>query len=89
MSAPKLLTPLQIGNITVGHRVVMAPLTRYRANARHVHGDLAVKYYTQRSSTPGTLIITEGTFISENAGGYRNIPGIWNSDQIAAWKRVG
>ena len=66
----------------------MAPLTRYRANSAHVHTDLAVEYYSQRASVPGTLLITEATFISPRASGYPNVPGIYNADQIAAWKKV-
>lgn len=66
----------------------MAPLTRYRANDAHVHTGLAVEYYSQRASVPGTLLITEATFISPRAAGYANVPGIWNKDQIAAWKKV-
>lgn len=53
-----------------------------------MHGDLAVQYYGQRAEVPGTLLITEATFIAAEAGGYEYIPGIWNEAQIAAWKRV-
>ena len=66
----------------------MAPLTRYRANDAHVHTSLATEYYTQRASVSGTLIITEATFISPRASGYANPPGIWNKDQIEAWKNI-
>ena len=66
----------------------MAPLTRYRATDAHVHTSLATEYYTQRSSFPGTLLITEATFISPRASGYANAPGIYNKDQIQAWKNV-
>ncbi len=66
----------------------MAPLTRYRANDAHVHTSLATEYYTQRASVPGTLIITEATFVSPRASGYANVPGIHNKDQIEAWKNV-
>jgi NADPH2 dehydrogenase len=66
----------------------MAPLTRLRANKDHVHGELAKTYYTQRSGVPATLIITEATFIAPQAAGYRNVPGIWNDAQIAAWKAI-
>jgi NADPH2 dehydrogenase len=45
-------------------------------------------YYTQRGSSPGTLLITEATFISPQAGGYDNVPGIWSEAQIFAWKKV-
>ena len=49
---------------------------------------MAAEYYAQRASTPGTLIISEATFIGPQAGGYSNVPGIWNDAQIAAWQRV-
>jgi len=49
---------------------------------------LVKTYYSQRGSAPGTLLITEATFIDARAGGYDNVPGIWNNEQIAAWKQV-
>ena len=87
-SIPKLFSPIQLGDLKLAHRIVMAPLTRYRANLAHVHGDMAVEYYSQRASVPGGLIITEATFIAQKAGGERNVPGIWSDAQVAAWKRV-
>ena len=66
----------------------MGPMKRTRADDRHVHGALALEYYKQRTSVPGTLTITEGTFIALHAGGEANIPGIWNDEQIVAWKKV-
>jgi len=86
--APTLFTPLTVGSLPLSHRVIMAPLTRFRASDAHVHGDLAVEYYSQRASVPGTLLITEGTFISPRASGYPNVPGIYNPTQIEAWKKV-
>lgn len=70
------------------HRVVMAPLTRFRADAQHVPLPHITDYYAQRASVPGTLLITEGTFIAQRAGGYANVPGIWSDAQIAAWKNI-
>lgn len=84
----KLFQPIKIGALELQHRIVMAPLTRYRADKEHVHGPLAVEYYSQRSSVPGTLLITEATFISPRAGGMDHIPGIWSDKQIDAWKKV-
>ncbi|KAF8315600.1 FMN-linked oxidoreductase [Clavulina sp. PMI_390] len=84
----KLFQHIRVGNVELQHRVVMAPLTRFRADEKHVHQDVAVEYYAQRASVPGTLLMTEGTFITEDAGGYDNVPGIWNQTQIAAWKKV-
>lgn len=49
---------------------------------------LVTEYYHQRSIRPGTLIIAEATFISGKAGGYENVPGIWNDEQAASLKKV-
>ncbi|KZV68722.1 FMN-linked oxidoreductase [Peniophora sp. CONT] len=86
---PTLFTPIKVGHVRLQHRVVLAPTTRFRADDDYVHTDLAVEYYAQRASTPGTLLVTEGTIIAPQAGGgYPNVPGIWNEQQIAAWKKI-
>jgi NADPH2 dehydrogenase len=47
------------------------------------------EYYSQRASVPGTLIISEGVFISPSAsGGFAHAPGIWSRDQVAAWRTI-
>ncbi|KAL2825787.1 hypothetical protein BDW59DRAFT_161458 [Aspergillus cavernicola] len=84
----RLFTPLTIGSLTLSHRIVLAPLTRYRASTTNVPLPMTTEYYTQRASTPGTLLITEATQISPSAGGMPNAPGIWNEEQISAWRRV-
>lgn len=66
----------------------MAPLTRFRADDNHVPLPFVADYYAQRSSTPGTLLVSEATFIAPQAGGMPNAPGIWNEDQIKGWKHV-
>ncbi|EIW56408.1 NADH:flavin oxidoreductase/NADH oxidase [Trametes versicolor FP-101664 SS1] len=81
-AVPKLFQPVKIGDVTAGHRVVLAPLTRCRANSKHVHTDLAVTYYAQRASVPGTVLISEATFIAPYAGLYAHVPGIWSEEQI-------
>ncbi|KAF7291155.1 Oxidored-FMN domain-containing protein [Mycena indigotica] len=91
MTSPgsKLFTSVGVGAIKTGHRVVLAPLTRYKADKEHVpYLPLVKEYYTQRGSTPGTLLITEGTYIAAKAGGYAHVPGIWSKAQIAAWKEI-
>lgn len=84
----ELLAPLRVGKNLLQHRVVMAPLTRYRADDDHVPSPLAPLYYGQRASCPGTLIITEATFIAQHCGGYANVPGIYNEAQVNAWRPV-
>lgn len=89
MDEPRLFKPLKIGNVEVTHRIGMAPLTRCRATDDHVPVPMMKEYYSQRASAPGTLIISEGTFVSSSAcGGFANAPGIWNREQIAGWKTI-
>ncbi|OCB91219.1 NADH:flavin oxidoreductase/NADH oxidase [Sanghuangporus baumii] len=87
-SGAKLFQPIRVGNCELSHRVVLAPLTRYCADDAHVPTDLMVEYYAQRACIPGTLAITEATFIAPKAGGYDNAPGIWSDEQVDAWKKV-
>ncbi|KAF5343105.1 hypothetical protein D9758_016001 [Tetrapyrgos nigripes] len=88
MSTSKLFQPLKVGDSTLKHRVALAPLTRFRANEKHIPLPIVKEMYAQRASTPGTLLITEATFIDARAGGYPHAPGIWSDEQIAAWKEV-
>lgn len=82
-----LLKSFEIGNLTLKNRLVMAPLTRSRANnSGRVPNDLMVEYYRQRSGAG--LIITEGSQISERAIGYINTPGIHTPAQVEGWKKV-
>ncbi|RSL92926.1 hypothetical protein CEP52_013547 [Fusarium oligoseptatum] len=84
----KLFAPIKVGAVDLQHRVVLAPLTRRRADAATaVPADWAAEYYAQRSS-PGGLLVSEGTFIAEEAGGIPNVPGIYSQEQIEAWKGI-
>ncbi|KAI0698175.1 NADH:flavin oxidoreductase/NADH oxidase [Cerioporus squamosus] len=86
---PTLFQPVQVGDATLNHRVVLAPLTRIRANKKHVHTDLAVTYYAQRASVPGTLLVAEATLIAPYAGHFSpHAPGVYDEEQTAAWKRI-
>jgi N-ethylmaleimide reductase len=84
-----LFSPLQIGDIHVANRVVMAPLTRNRAPGA-IPTPLMATYYTQRADplSGAGLIITEATAISHQGQGYSDVPGIWSDEQVAAWKPV-
>jgi NADPH2 dehydrogenase len=88
MSSPKLFLPTQVGDLTLSHRVVLAPLTRCRANEQNVPPPYAIKYYSDRASLSGSLVITEGTVIAPFATGMDTVPGIWSEDQVARWKEV-
>ncbi len=81
-----LFDPIQIGDIALANRIVMAPLTRNRAIAGNVAGPLTVEYYRQRASAG--LIIAEASQISPMAQGYLDTPGIHSAEQIAGWRQV-
>ncbi|KAF9077408.1 NADH:flavin oxidoreductase/NADH oxidase [Rhodocollybia butyracea] len=83
-----LFQPARVGNMHLKHRVVLAPLTRLRANAAHVPHPIVTEYYSQRASVPGTLLVTEATLITHQAGGYAHVPGIWSDEQISRWKDI-
>merc|ERR1711939_605230 len=88
-SSSRLFEPLRIGTMDLHHRLVMAPLTRFRAeDDTHVPLPFVSTYYAQRAAVPGTLLITEATFISHRAAGYANVPGIYSRAQIEAWKSI-
>jgi N-ethylmaleimide reductase len=87
-SVRKIFSPVQIGAITLGHRIVMAPLTRSRSvQPGDVPGDLMVEYYRQRASEGG-LIISEATSISVSGRGWFGAPGMYSDEQVAGWKRI-
>lgn len=88
VSMTRLFEPLKIGDMSLQHRIVMAPLTRFRADDNHVQLPMAVEYYCQRASVPGTLLIAESSLISPTHGGVPNAPGVWNDAQILGWKNV-
>ncbi len=87
MPASILHKPVTLGSLKLNNRIIMAPLTRCRADANHVPTDIMAEYYAQRASAG--LIIAEATMAIEgnSAFGGRE-PGIYSEAQIAAWKKV-
>ncbi|MDQ6972095.1 MAG: alkene reductase [Mariprofundaceae bacterium] len=80
-----LFSETQMGSLTLGNRLAMAPMTRNRAPGG-TPTPLMAEYYRQRASSG--LIITEGAQISAQAVGYPATPGIYNEEQIAGWRAV-
>ncbi len=79
--APWTMGPLQLKN-----RIVMAPLTRSRAQQGNVPSAMAANYYSQRAGAG--LIITEATQATSDGQGYIDTPGIFSAAQVAEWKKV-
>jgi len=84
----KLFQSMKVGDSQLQHRMVMAPLTRFRADDDNVPLDMVKEYYAQRACVPGTQLISEGTQISSRHAGLRNAPGIWSRAQIDAWRKI-
>ena len=82
---PTLFDPVTAGDLHLSNRIVMAPLTRNRSPDA-IPGPLAATYYTQRA-TAG-LIITEATAITQQGQGYSDVPGLYGTEQLDAWKKV-
>ncbi len=82
----KLLSKIDLGSLTLQNRMAMAPMTRCRADVNGIVGDLTVLYYEQRASAG--LLITEAINISDQALGSPFTPGLFNQDQVEAWKKV-
>lgn len=81
-----LFSSLQVGALTLPNRILMAPLTRCRADADHNPTDLMAEYYAQRASAG--LIIAEATMVMEGNSSFWMEPGIYSDAQIAGWKKV-
>ncbi|KAJ1307957.1 hypothetical protein OPQ81_002034 [Rhizoctonia solani] len=84
----KLFNPLHVGDLTLAHRIVMAPMTRLRATPDGVVTDITAEYYSQRSAVPGTLLIAEAVSVAAEGGGFPNLPGFFNDTQVVGWKKV-
>jgi N-ethylmaleimide reductase len=86
MTLTHLFAPLKIGALTAPNRILMAPLTRCRADKDHVPTALMAEHYSQRASAG--LIIAEATAVMEGCSAFWTEPGIYNAAQVAGWKVV-
>src|SRR5207253_5401269 len=83
---PMLFDRLLIGNMELRNRIIMAPMTRSRANDEGIQPAFAAEYYGQRASAG--LIISEATNISAMAKGYVRTPGIYTREQVESWRPI-
>lgn len=81
-----VFTPVRLGRYTLSNRLVMAPMTRSRAQADGTPGELSATYYGQRATLG--LIVSEGTQPSSDGQGYLSTPGIHSDAHVAGWKKV-
>ena len=83
---PELFTPLELGDLDLPNRIIMAPLTRCRAGEGRIPNSLMADYYVQRASAG--LILTEATSVTPMGVGYPDTPGIWSDEQVEGWRQV-
>lgn len=81
-----IFDPIKLGDLELANRIIMAPLTRCRADEGRVPNAMMAEYYVQRASAG--LIITEATSVTEMGVGYPDTPGIWSNDQVRGWSNV-
>jgi len=86
MSIQSLFTPLRLGAIDLPHRIIMAPLTRMRADDHGVPASISAEYYAQRASA--ALIVTEATAISVQGRGLPNMPEAHTKAQMEGWRNI-
>ena len=83
---PTIFDPITIGNLPLKNRIIMAPLTRCRADEGRVPNAMMAEYYAQRSGAG--LILSEATSVTPMGVGYPDTPGIWSDAQVEGWKLV-
>src|SRR5476651_295963 len=81
-----IFDPIKLGDLELSNRIIMAPLTRCRADAGRVPNAMMAEYYAQRA-TAG-LILSEATSVDPMGVGYPDTPGIWSSQQVEGWKLI-
>lgn len=82
----QVLSPIQVGRSMLANRLVMAPMTRSRAEFDGTPKASAATYYAQRAGVG--LIVTEGTQPSDDGQGYLTTPGIYTDAHVAGWRAV-
>jgi N-ethylmaleimide reductase len=84
---PTLLTPFTLSStIKLKNRIIMAPMTRRRAEENYNPVEIMATYYAKRADAG--LIVTEGAIISHDAIGYGNVPGIFTDTHVENWKKI-
>nr|GAT52023.1 predicted protein [Mycena chlorophos] len=83
-----LFQPLQLGSVTLSNRIGMSAMSRNRADPKRIPSNLMKKYYLQRALGGAGLIISEATLISNHGAQFDRAPGIWNTEQVAGWRKI-
>ncbi|MFC9941445.1 alkene reductase [Streptomyces pratensis] len=85
-STALLLAPTRLGAHELANRLVMAPMTRNRAEADGTATPLMAEYYAQRASAG--LIIAEASTPNKVGQTYPNITALHTDAHTAGWRQV-
>ncbi|CAB4254760.1 similar to Saccharomyces cerevisiae YHR179W OYE2 Conserved NADPH oxidoreductase containing flavin mononucleotide (FMN), homologous to Oye3p with different ligand binding and catalytic properties [Maudiozyma barnettii] len=90
LSNTNLFKPTEVGLLEISHRVVMSPMARFRVSSpgNVPRKEWDIKYYSARSTRPGSLIFTGTTLIAPDATGFDHAPGIWSDEQVEQWTAI-
>lgn len=87
-SVDTLFQPVELENLHLKNRIVMAPMTR-TFSPDNIPNDKVIEYYRRRAEGGVGLIITEGTCVDHAAAsGYPNVPSFYGKEALAGWKKV-
>lgn len=78
--------PTTLGELDLPNRIVMAPMTRSRADERGIINPSASEYYETRASAG--LIVSEGINVGPMSNAFDRTPGLWTDKQTDGWKMV-
>ena len=81
-----LFDPARFGELQLRNRIVMAPMTRSRADARGVINASASEYYSDRAEVG--LIVTEGVNVGPMSNSFDRAPGLWTEEQAEGWRPI-
>jgi len=82
-----LFSPLTLRGLNLANRVVVAPMCQYSAHDGIV-GDWHMMHVGQFAVGGHGLFIAEATAVEPRGRISVGCPGLWNDEQMAAWKRI-
>ena len=85
---PPMLTPFALRGTTLKNRIVVSPMAQYSAGADGVPGDYHLVHLGARAMGGAGLVFAEMTCPSPEARITLGCPGLWNTQQRDAWKRI-
>ncbi len=84
----KIFKSGKIGKMEVPNRLVVPAMATMYADEDGKITDRLIAYHEAKARGGWGLIITEDQVINKGAGGFPNLPGLWNDDQIEGQKKL-